>query len=203
MGGELVLLSQDEARFPMVPTLCRTLGVKGYRPVVGTWDCKHLLYVFAVLNVVTAALHTTTLESPAHATRRTGKSKTFRLQAAFADHLRHIGRVYPQGKYARVVLIIDNAPWHAGQPVTQALADHPHLEVYRLPSYSPQLNVIEWFWKLLRRRATHNRLFDTLADLKRSIRTSLCYFQTLRNRLRRLIAGCYGVPQKQTVSAGS
>jgi len=22
----------------MVPTLCRTLGVKGHRPVVGTWD---------------------------------------------------------------------------------------------------------------------------------------------------------------------
>lgn len=38
-AGELVLLSQDEARFPMVPTLGRTLGVKGHRPVVGTRDC--------------------------------------------------------------------------------------------------------------------------------------------------------------------
>jgi hypothetical protein len=100
----------------MVPTLCRTLGVKGYHPVVGTWDCKHLLYVFAVLNVVTAALHTTTLASRADATRRTGKNKTCRLQAAFDDRLRHIGRVYPQGKYPHVVLIIDNAPWHVGYP---------------------------------------------------------------------------------------
>jgi hypothetical protein len=55
-------LSQDEARFPMVPTLCRTLGVKGHRPVVGTWDCKHLLYVFASVNVVSSALHTDTVE---------------------------------------------------------------------------------------------------------------------------------------------
>src|SRR5262245_37251353 len=38
----------------------------------------------------------------------------------------------------------------------------------RLPSYSPPLNVLERFWKRLRRRATHNRWFDTLADLKRS-----------------------------------
>jgi hypothetical protein len=60
-----VLLSQDEARFPMVPTLTATLGVKGHRPTVGSWDCKHLLYVFAVLNVVTAAVHANTLESPA------------------------------------------------------------------------------------------------------------------------------------------
>jgi hypothetical protein len=41
----------------MVPTLCRTLGVKGHRPVVGTRDCKHLVYVFAVVNAVTAAVH--------------------------------------------------------------------------------------------------------------------------------------------------
>jgi len=45
-----VLLSQDEARVAMVPTLTATLGVKGHRPVVGTRDCKDVLYVFAVLN---------------------------------------------------------------------------------------------------------------------------------------------------------
>ena len=35
-------MSQDEARFPLVPTVCATLGVKGQRPVVGTWDNKDL-----------------------------------------------------------------------------------------------------------------------------------------------------------------
>ena len=88
------------------------------------------------------------------------------MQEAFADHLRHVGRVYPQEKHTRVVLVIDNAPWHRGQPIDEALRDNPHLEFKRLPSYSPQLNPIERFWKKLRRRATHNRLFDTLADLK-------------------------------------
>lgn len=42
-----MLLSQDEARFPMVPTLGATLGVKGHRPTAGTRDCKDLLYAFA------------------------------------------------------------------------------------------------------------------------------------------------------------
>jgi transposase len=195
-----VLLSQDEARFPMVPTLTATLGVKGHRPVVGTWDCKHLLYVFAVVNVVTAALHANIVESPADATRRTGKSKNRRLQEAFAAHLRHVGRLYPRDKYPRVVLVIDNAPWHAGVSVRQALADNPHLELYRLPSYSPKLNVIERFWKLLRRRATHNRLFDSLVDLKRSVRASLSYFQTMRGRIASLIAGCYQAKVNATAS---
>src|SRR4051795_2892966 len=193
-AGELVLLSQDEARFPMVPTLGATLGVKGHRPTVGTRDCKDLLYTFAVVNVVTASLHSNLLESPARAKQRTGKGKTRRTQEAFAAHLRHVARLYPAGKHKRVVLIIDNAPWHRGGPITRALADNPHLEFQRLPSYSPQLNVIERFWKLLRRRATHNRLFEALADLKGSIRASLCYFQTVRGKVRSLVAKCYTRP---------
>jgi hypothetical protein len=56
-AGELVLLSPDETRFQMVPTLAATLGVKGHRPVVGTRDCKDVLYVFGVLNLITGAIH--------------------------------------------------------------------------------------------------------------------------------------------------
>jgi hypothetical protein len=185
----LVLLSQDEARFQMVPTLAATLGVKGHRPQVGTRDCKDVLYVFAVLNLISGAIHANTLESLQATNRKSGESKTRRMQRAFAQHLRHLGRMYPREKFSRVVLTIDNAPWHRGKPVDEALADNPHLEFYRLPSYSPNLNVIERFWKKLRRRATHNRLFDAIADLKESVRASLCYFQTLREKVLTLING--------------
>jgi len=197
-----VLLSQDEARFPMVPTLRATLGVKGHRPGVPTRDNKDLLYVFAVVNLVSAALHTNTLESPKGATKKTGKSKNRRMQEAFADHLRHVGRVYPQGEYKEVVLLIDNAPWHRGKPIDEALAEHPHLRFKRLPAYSPQLNPIERLWKVLRRRATHNRLFEALADLKHSIRASLSYFQTVRERVKTLLLSRRKQKKaKQTASA--
>jgi DDE superfamily endonuclease len=184
----------------MVPTLAATLGVKGHRPVVGTWDCKHLLYVFAVVNLATAAAHATLVDSPKDAKARTGKSKTRRMQEAFAAHLRHVGRMYPAGEKPRVVLLIDNAPWHRGKPIDEALRDDPHLEFQRLPSYSPQLNPIERFWKVLRRRATHNRLFDTLADLRRSVRGSLGYYQTMRDRVRTLLDR---KAMKRTPSPGS
>ena len=184
-----MLLSQDEARLPMVPTLQATLGVKGHRPKVPTRDNKDLLYVFAVVNLTSAALHANTLESPKHAKKKTGKSKTRRMQEAFASHLRHVGKVYPAEKHEEVVLLIDNAPWHRGGPINEALKDNPHLKFKRLPSYSPQLNPIERFWKKLRRRATHNRLFETLADLKASLRASLCYFQTMRHKVKSIIQG--------------
>jgi transposase len=51
------------------------------------------------------------------------------------------------------------------------------------------LNPVERFWKKLRRRATHNRLFDTLADLKTSLRASLSYFQTVRRKVKSIIKG--------------
>jgi transposase len=188
-ADEIVLLSQDEARIQMVPTLQATLGVKGHRPVVGTRDCKDVLYAFCVLNLISGALHSNTLESLQADNRKSDRSKTRRMQQAFAEHLRHVGRMYPASKHKRVVLTIDNAPWHRGEAVDEALNDNPHLEFYRLPSYSPQLNVIERFWKKLRRRATHNRLFDTIADLKGSVRNSLRYFQTVRQRLFTLING--------------
>jgi transposase len=171
----------------MVPTLAATLGVKGHRPTVGTRDCKDLLYAFCVVNLISAAIHSNTMESPQRAKQKTGKSKTRRMQEAFADHLRHIAKVYPRHQYKEVVILIDNAPWHRGKPIDLALGENTHLVFKRLPSYSPQLNPIERFWKKLRRRATHNRLFDSLADLKKSIRASLCYFQTVREKVKSML----------------
>lgn len=71
-----------------------------------------------------------------------------------------------------------------------------------MPSYSPQLNAIERFWKQ-RRRATHNRLFESLAELKRWIRASIDYYLMVRGQSRGLIAGCYSRPKNRTQSAGA
>ena len=167
----------------MVPTLRATLGVKGHRPTVGTWDNKDQVYCLAALNVVTGQLTTRLLEQPARSKARLGQSKQQRLQVAFAEHLRDIARAYPARQYPEVVITIDNAPWHRGALMEQGLAAHPHLRVKRLPSYSPQLNVIERFWRVLRRRATHNRLFAHMAALRATLRNNLCYYQSMRQKV--------------------
>lgn len=185
--GECVLLSQDEARFPLVPTLGTTLGVKGQRPLVGTWDNKDLVYCFAARNLVTGQLTTRLLAQPAHSKAKTGRSKQPRLQAAFVVHLRDIARAYPASVSTEVVITIDHAPWHRGAGVDEVLAAYPHLRLYRLPSYRPQLHVIERFWRVLRRRATHNRLFASMAVLRTTLRNNISYFQTMRQKVLSLI----------------
>jgi transposase len=190
-----VLLSQDEARFSMIPTLRTTLGLKGHRPIVGNLDCHDLVYAFGALNLITGQLTTRLVER----SRASGKPKRRQsgqrcLQERFARHVRDIARAYPAAQYPQVVLVIDNAPWHRGTLITEVLKEWPHIELYRLPSYSPQLQLIERFWKVLRRRATHNRLFKALGQLKQTLRNSLCYYQTLRHRVLSLIRS----PKKRT-----
>ena len=154
---------------------------------MGTWDNKDKVYAFGALNLKTGRLNTKLLECPKDAKKKTGKSQNLRLQDAFVDFLFALGRAYPQTKYKRVVIIIDNASWHGGVPVRNALAANPHLEFYRLPSYSPQLNPIERFWKILRRRATHNRLFLNMKSLRKTLGANFCYYHKMKQRLLSLI----------------
>jgi hypothetical protein len=96
-----------------------------------------------------------------------------------------------------VVRVIARAPGHKGAVLKAVLAECPHLAVYPLPRDSPQLQGMERLWKVLRRRATHNRLFATMVALKQALRTSLCYYQTLKARVLTLIQS----PRKRTKSS--
>lgn len=147
-------------------------------------------------------LHANTRESPANAKRKTGKDKLRPMQEAFAARRRHVSRVYPKAENERVVIILDNAPWHQVKPTDEALAANPHPEFKRLPIQT-QLDVIEHFGGLPRRRAIHNRLFASLAALKRSLRASPCYDRTARGKIRSLIAKCSTPPREPAKSSGT
>ena len=105
-------------------------GVKGHRPTVGTRDNKDLVYVFGVVDLVRAAVHANSVARPKGANKKTGLSETGRMPAAFADHLRHVGRMCPGDRHPEVVLLIDNAPWHRGTAVDEASAANPHVRFF-------------------------------------------------------------------------
>ncbi|GMU03742.1 hypothetical protein KH5H1_78700 [Corallococcus caeni] len=161
----------------MVPTLTATLGLKGERPVIGTRDCKDVVHTFASANVTTGEVTSRLYGSRTQKRRKDGLSKTKRMQVAFAHHLLDVARTYPADAYPEVILVIDNAPWHRGRPVDWALGRYPHLTLYRLPPYSPQLQPIERLWRPLRQRATHNVLFDEMTELQNALRSGLGYYR--------------------------
>lgn len=116
-----MLLSQDEARFPLGPTLHATLGVKGCRPMGGTWDNKDQGYCFAALHLGTGQLTTRLLEQPARSKAKTGSSKQQRRQTTFVAHLQDMARMYPASTFPEVVITSDKAPWHRGVSVENVL----------------------------------------------------------------------------------
>jgi transposase len=72
-----------------------------------------------------------------------------------------------------------------------------------LPPYSPKLNVIERLWKWMRQRATHNRLYESLSELKSGVAAAVRYLQRVPGRVSRLIGRWpESVAQDQTVSGG-
>lgn len=78
----------------------------------------------------------------------------------------------------RLVLILDNAPYHHARLLRPYL--HAHRKVLRLdylPPHSPQLNPIERVWKLARRLCTHNQYFPQLQDLIDAVSEQMAAWQ--------------------------
>ncbi|MFQ5796778.1 MAG: transposase, partial [Candidatus Bipolaricaulia bacterium] len=57
------------------------------------------------------------------------------------------------------------------------------LYFYFLPPYCPRLNRAERPWKELRKRVTHNFLFECLEALKEAARRCMMYFQVMKSRV--------------------
>jgi transposase len=66
----------------------------------------------------------------------------------------------------RIRLVCDNARYHHTRAVRDWLDGHrPWIEVYWLPAYCPDLNLIERLWGHLKRTVLANVLFQSIADL--------------------------------------
>lgn len=67
-----------------------------------------------------------------------------------------------------VTVFLDNAKYQKCKVVTD-LANELGIELEHLPSYSPNLNLIERFWKHLRENVLDSEIFSDYADFKSSI----------------------------------
>lgn len=79
--------------------------------------------------------------------------------------------IYPT---ERLVIVMDNASSHHSTSMQAFLSLFEHrLIVIWLPTYSPDMNLIERFWKHLKLRVTSNRLFATVQDMIHALQTEL------------------------------
>jgi transposase len=71
-----------------------------------------------------------------------------------------------------ITLVLDNARYQRNA-VVQALASQLGITLLFLPSYSPNLNLIERLWKFIKRRALYGRYHPTFAEFRAAIQETL------------------------------
>ena len=86
-------------------------------------------------------------------------------------------KIAAQGLVGPVTLVLDNARYQRNA-VVQALADSLGIELLFLPSYSPNLNLIERLWRFLKRESLYGRYHATFADFQAAIQNNIALLPT-------------------------
>jgi transposase len=86
-------------------------------------------------------------------------------------------KVAAQGLAGPVTLVLDNARYQRNA-VVQALAASLGIELLYLPSYSPNLNLIERLWRFLKRESLYGRYHPTFADFQAAIQDNIALLPT-------------------------
>jgi transposase len=81
------------------------------------------------------------------------------------------------GLMGPITLVLDNARYQHNA-VVQSLAESMGIELLFLPSYSPNLNLIERLWKLIKRRSLYGRYHATFADFRVAIEETIAGLPT-------------------------
>lgn len=160
VGG--LLLFGDEASFAQWGSLSYTWSPIGEQPIVQTSGKRKAYKVFGLIDFFTGRLFYQGIE---------GKFNS----ESYIDFLKMVLK-QTQGM---LFLVQDGARYHTSKLTQQFFQDHAkRLTVAQLPSYSPDYNPIEFLWRRLKRRTTHNQYFPEFDILVNSVEDALAYFQT-------------------------
>jgi len=65
-----------------------------------------------------------------------------------------------------IILLADNAKYHYSKEVQNNLKDHPRVRMVFLPSYAPNLNLIERLWKFFKKKVLYNRYHENIKTFR-------------------------------------
>lgn len=72
-------------------------------------------------------------------------------------------------KIGKIHIILDNARYYHAQLVKDFLRNHPRVVLHFIPPYSPNLNIIERLWKILKKKVVYNKFYLKFADFRSAV----------------------------------
>jgi len=173
--GEIILLFEDEVDLNLLPGIIRCWTRRGEQRKIPTPGQNQKRYAFGAVNFISGRL-----------TRHFGEHKD---STGFCSLIEQVVQAYCPGEVwqgKRVVLVVDNYIIHRSQQTLALLERYAdRLCVMALPTYSPKLNPIEWLWKYLRRKVTHNHLYESITLLLEAVEA---FFRRLDDNLAEVLS---------------
>jgi transposase len=155
-----LLLFGDEASFPQWGTLTYTWARRGQQPKVKTSGKRKGYKVFGLIEYFTG--------------RFFYQGQEGRLNSAAS--IAFLTRVLEQTTQP-IVLIQDGAKYHTSAETNAFFAQQTaRLQVFQLPTYSPDYNPIEKLWKKIKQQDTHLHYFPTFEALTEKVEQALLKF---------------------------
>jgi len=165
-AGEIDLYYEDEIDLALLPTITHCWCKRGHQRKIETPRKNQKRYGAGLIHWVSGKLYWATSDH--------------KDNALFRAVLSQVLEPSKGGARRKVYVVIDNYRIHFAKPVLALLAAHSdQIELVTLPTYSPQLNPVERFWKHLRRKVTHNTFFQTVERLLEAVTE---FFQDLAAR---------------------
>jgi putative transposase len=162
-AGEIDLYYEDEIDLALLPTITQCWCKRGHQRKIETPRKNQKRYGAGLIHWVSGKLYWATSDH--------------KDNALFRSVLSQVLDPVEEGKKRKVYVVIDTYRIHFAKPVLALLAAHSdQIELVTLPTYSPQLNPVERFWKHLRRLVTHNTFFQTIDRLLEAV---IGFFQDL------------------------
>ena len=164
-----LLLFGDEASFPQWGSLGYTWARRGQQPLVKTSGKRKGYKVFGLIDYFSGRFFHQAIA---------GRFNSENYQAFLREVLRQTRK--------HLFLIQDGARYHTSKAITMQSArdctrqffeaQYKRLTVCQLPSYSPDYNPIEYLWKKIKERATHDKYFAKFENLVSSVDKALAFF---------------------------
>jgi transposase len=81
-----------------------------------------------------------------------------------------LNKVLEKQKKGFIHIVLDNAKYYHAHVVKDFLLENPRIKLHFLPPYSPNLNIIERLWHILKINVVYNKFYLKFSDFNKAIK---------------------------------